>query len=161
MDNRTRLRRLKMLKDMLLKHDEYFPEAKFDITVWVGEDGVQKLDCGTAACALGSACFYKPFNKLGLRMHERGWPVYMDEDGDIHDSLEAAVHFFGIRYFETKWLFMPRNYVNKKGEYYSLKTINKYVTPEVVAKRVDILMESYRRGGTGLNPDELDLRAGL
>lgn len=60
------LRRLRMLKNMLLHHDELFApkNIEFDLNDWYYS---YPNDCGTAACALGSAMLLKEFQQEGLK----------------------------------------------------------------------------------------------
>lgn len=76
--------------------------------------------CGTAACAFGSAAFYKPFVEQGLHISECGEPSY-----GLFIGLYAAMAFFDISERQAELLFLP-------GQYPS----NKNITPEMVADRV-------------------------
>jgi len=74
-----------------------------------------------------------------------------------HSTGYGAGHlFFGIDYDEATWLFDPDRYRTKAGLRFREHSITRYVTPKVVAKRVDILIKNY------LKPSEyMDERAGL
>ena len=101
---------------MLTHHDQIFPKVKFDIRVW--SSSVEIQDCGTAACALGSACLYEPFRKQGLGLCSPGgvkvWPYLTGIRNvpgcDSPDGFEVGAAFFGISYSESKSLFNPGAY---------------------------------------------------
>lgn len=82
---------------------------KFDIEIW---------KCGTAACALGSACMLPEFNKAGLKLDGAALPAYKGYSESV-----AGAEFFGLDYDEACLLFMPWNYKDNP-------------TPKTVAKRV-------------------------
>ena len=103
MRNTTRLKRLNMLKYMLDNYNTLFKSAskrkmKFDMYDWI--DG-----CGTAACALGSACLYAPFNKLGLKL------LYNRPEYNTCISYDAGTSFFNIPMEECELLFSPNSYI--------------------------------------------------
>ena len=107
--------RMKMLYDMLMRHDELFvktKQCKFNIYTWT---------CGTSACALGSAAMYDPFTKQGLTIDCFGTPEYKGEEG-----FQAGALFFGLdtlfdwdhtlwQYSTSAWLFMPQMYSIKRN----------------------------------------------
>lgn len=140
----TRLRRLRELSRILKNHSKLFPTIKWDIREWE-----EKLECGTAACALGSACHHAPFKRAGLKMRVDTWgddeqfaeftPMFKGET-----EMAAGASFFGISYEEACWLFDPCYYHKRSGGYYNSAVVNKYVTPKVVAKRVDKLIKHYQ-----------------
>lgn len=143
--NKIRLNRLEILHDMLVNHDKYFPCILFKISIWEkfldGPGSLKKGHlCKSAACALGSAALYHPFNKMGLRMREKesdnsqipgGHPVY-----GKYESFEAGEFFFGITNQESFFLFDPEEY-----EKYQEEKDN--VTPKMVARRVKKLIKQY------------------
>ena len=132
---------------MLRNHDQIFPDLAFNLVVWNAQnigspDSILRersfyspkeykkaRDCGTAACALGSACYYKPFKKLGLKM-DKSWdiPSYKKENG-----FEAGMKFFGLTRAENERLFDVQYY-------------KKHPSPKQVAKKVDRLINKYSKG---------------
>lgn len=132
MNNVTRLKRLKVLRHMLKNHDKIFKTVKFRMNTWnraLEEDrfnikAIENGSCKTSACALGSAALYPPFKKLGLRF----------EPGEIapcykgHTWEEAGARFFGIKSYESAYLF----------------TDNLRLTRVQVIKRVDSLIKKYK-----------------
>lgn len=102
--NRVKLR---MLAHMLSNHDFYFPNVRFDLSGWVEQDATKKT-CGSAACAVGSAIYWKPFQLLGLKPKTSGGffgevryiPKYKDEE-----NWDAVTKFFGIDLEIARWLF--------------------------------------------------------
>lgn len=168
MQRKTRVKRLSMLKDMLDRHDELFPKAKFDINEWLYVDGQDKPEnydksgaclikegfCATAACALGSAALYEPFNKMGLKVF-KNVPQF---NGVI--GFDAGVDFFGISLEESYFLFNPSSYdeddslsdFTKNGAYNTqniepkvsgAKHVRGKVKPKHVAERVKFLIDWY------------------
>jgi len=135
----TRLRRLKKLRYLMLNHDKIFPQIDFDLNTWWDGDSdelqhgsTNAKDCGTAACALGSAACYKPFIEEGLHLDERGHePVYKGTT-----DWSAGGQFFGITYEESLYLFEPDKY--EEDGYWG-----RDITPEVVAERVSWLIKKY------------------
>lgn len=85
-------------------------------------------DCGTAACAFGSAALYGPFREMGLRFDETyGWPTFA---GKI--SMPAAEEFFDISEKEAEYLFGPASYPKQP------------ITPLIVAARVRELIDKEK-----------------
>lgn len=140
MKNELRLSRLHELRSMLLNHNKLFPEIKFNMDHW---------KCGTAACALGSACLHKPFSDKGLKVHANSVTYKHYED------YEAGEEFFGITSQESDWLFNPERYRTSKGGFFV--DIQRSVKPKHVARRVTMLIDKYQR----YNPMYLHNRAGL
>ncbi len=142
MDNKLRLERLTELQGMLTHHDQIFKKKiRFDIDLW-------QDDCGTAACALGSACSHKPFIEAGLEIGKYNdsnnfWPRL---DGEI--GFEAGAKFFGITEDESQFLFDPDTYNDPEDyelcEKYGFKDENLSVKPDDVALRVAKLIEKYK-----------------
>lgn len=146
--NKIRIERLETLYHILKNHKSIFKEKEFDMNQW---------SCDTAACALGSAASYPPFIKKGLRISlEEDWlgreVAFVIFNGS--DGYNAGAEFFKIEHDETRWLFSPNEYINTSGEPYAAGFIKKYVTPDVVAKRVRALIDYYRVRPDGfLNPN--------
>lgn len=152
MKNELRIKRLEMLKDMLENHKKIFPTVAFNMESWLdvqsvtdlvlsffGKSKKEKNLCGTAACALGSAAIYAPFNAMGLKLaeDESGFfatgtltPSYMGEDG-----VDAGSKFFGITEEEATDLFIPEEYEKNCH----------YITPRDVAKRVQKVISTYSK----------------
>lgn len=80
---------------MLKNHETIFPEVTFDMDFWH-----QPLECGTAACAFGSACSY--FKELEIH---GGIPFF----GELIEY-EAAEAFFEITEEQAEYLFDPNSY---------------------------------------------------
>lgn len=119
---RTKLKRLNILVDMLNNHKTYFPKFKFDLENWAKNNKAgAKVEClldgtcKTAACAIGSAMLFKPFNRMGLKGVYSGplWnanislyegssfvPSYGGEKG-----WPAVQQFFDISFTEAVELF--------------------------------------------------------
>lgn len=142
---KLRITRLRQLKNMLEKHDKIFPKRlEFHMNSWF-EGKLEKnksiKDCGTAACALGSAACYTPFNKSGLTIIR-----HRDYEGKLTDSFEpkykthtgvsAGVRFFDISYDEANFLFMPEEYENGEED-------QKLISPNRVANRVQVIIDNY------------------
>jgi hypothetical protein len=141
------LKRLKMLADMLDKHDEIFgvPKIEFDLLDWnqaiecSGDNGATieiNQACGTKACAVGSACYYPPFNKMGLRMvKENNWDETWGLAPDYKGARnwDAVEKFFGLREEDAYALFSQYSY--NKGER----------TPWHVARRVKSYIRKHER----------------
>jgi hypothetical protein len=135
MKNDIRLKRLKRLKRMLDNHDKLFTKTKFNINGWCLTKVNKKGEvCNTAACALGSACLYKPFMKEGLKLDGNNLPTYKR-----HEEFDAGAKFFGITDSESNYLFSPSAYNSS----YLEKPI-KNVKPKHVALRVQELIKQYK-----------------
>lgn len=140
MTKRITIKRLTMLEHMLRNHDKIFPQTKFNIKTWCDREN----SCNTAACALGSAALYKPFNKLGLYadMDHCMMPRYQG-----NSEYFAGASFFNISLAESEFLFSPDEYYRAQRE---ISTIYGYflttqVTPKHVADRVAWLIANYKR----------------
>ena len=158
MKNSTRIERLDNLIYMLDNHDEIFPKLKFNIDSWAkskeGAEITRKVDCRTAACALGSACFYEPFTKLGLKLSDDGWdePNYKGEQDFL-----AGAKLFGITEEESNFLFSPGEFYENEAyqeisrfyvklnndDGWNKPTGPKKVTAETVANRARFLKSYY------------------
>lgn len=135
MQKAVRIKRLKQLKKMLINHDKIFPKIEFNLDTWKSDE-VKKKGCGTAACALGSACFYKPFQKEGLEMYGDDEFEYMPVFQGAN-QWEAGAKFFGIDLEESEYLFDPAEY-HKEYDYAE-------ICPGAVAKRVQELITKYQK----------------
>lgn len=149
MENQTRIRRLKQLSYMLKNHDTIFPKVKFNLRLWKGTEE----SCGTAACALGSACLYQPFVEAGLGLHDHipiTQAAYKEVTQDAQPifqgkwEFEAGADFFGITSRESVNLFAPTEYTAEYGK--------ARICPGAVAKRVDQLIKQY--GGENAESSE-------
>jgi hypothetical protein len=164
MNNKLRLKRLKQLKYMMENHKKIFPESIFDIDAWIKP---AKSRCGTAACALGSACFYPPFQKQGLsidgykklsdvgkaakKIGEDAFDFSPGFDGNDYDGYETGANFFGIEIDESYFLFKPDHYKNCGDDgsktflhrFFGIKQVEK-VTPAMVAQRTGMIIERYK-----------------
>lgn len=136
-----RLRRLRMLRNMLLHHDEIFSRKGVDFNLghWFVSMETLKLfgnkSCGTAACALGSAMLLEEFQREGLRPREIILDTITASSPNFSGSVdfEAGAAFFGITNLESKILFSPGHYKESILE----------ITPDMVAARVGELMTKY------------------
>lgn len=152
MDKKVRLKRLNQLKVMLDNHKKLFPEVKFDIETWMAEGescSIESGTCGTAACALGSAALYGPFNKEGLKING-GSPHFKGFKG-----FDAGQNFFGISYPESEYLFDPQQYNDERyvGHDYNPHNVSEKVLkldkaitdvkPKHVSARVAVLIKHY------------------
>jgi hypothetical protein len=115
--------RLLELHYMLVHHHELFPSIKFDMDGWCHAE-----NCGTAACAFGSACLHKPFRKQGLRFDGINIPVYEGRSG-----YDAAARFFDIEWEASEYLFSPDSY-----------ELGIQITPIMVADRVLKLVQEVK-----------------
>jgi len=83
--------------------------------------------------ALGSAASYPPFKKLGLNLrrisHLRVAPYYKD-----FSDYAAGKEFFDITYDQASYLFDP----------YEYSELSRYITPAMVAKRVDEILAGIK-----------------
>lgn len=160
MRKETRIKRLKQLKYLMDNHAEIFGKEggdnvngkiKFDIDGWSDEISPSaNKGCGTAACALGSACYYKPFNKAGLKIIGESFrsPSYKNSV-----DFSAGAHFFGIHHRESSFLFSPSSYKAVKSEYGSarwfakskLKSVRGKIQPKHVSERIALLIKHYNK----------------
>ncbi len=154
MENAERLKRLNMLKCMLLNHDTLFPETGFNLSAWQikypenikysNQATAGHRECGTAACALGSAALFEPFQKMGLRITKNGYNAggfgikYEDKS-----DFRAGAEFFGIGIHESYCLFDPSNYRTREGIYDSHLDTSHAISTNRVASRVQELIEKY------------------
>lgn len=93
--------------------------------------GEKKLECGTAACALGWGTTIPSFRRAGLKLMP-GLVRLDHEDGDSDFGFEAGVSFFGITYGESEYLFSP---AGGEGN----------ATPKQVAKKIEKFVEKRIR----------------
>ena len=101
MNNAMRIERLRKLAEVLSDPKHETPDVrKFDMYHWIAP-----LECGYAACALGSAALHPWFRRRGLKILDGEVPAYR---GRI--AIEAAMKFFGITVREADRLFIPENY---------------------------------------------------
>ncbi len=95
--------RLRMMIKMLENHEKIFKSPKrkekveFNISLW---------NCGSSACAVGSACVYAPFKRLGLRLNRYDIPEFKGKEG-----MQAVETFFGISTRKAAMLFTDEGYV--------------------------------------------------
>jgi len=108
---RIGLSRLRLLAQHLDKLEATPPEKRkreFVMGVWL-----ERFSCGTAACALGEACFIPQLKAAGLR-HSRFGSIcgtavpYIVRRGKKHSGTDAAMHLFGISHSDAHVFFMPR-----------------------------------------------------
>lgn len=142
MTNKTRLSRLAELYYMLKNHDKIFApqQITFDLNDWAVKKTVRhggRPHCSTAACALGSAGFYQPFMKKGLKtiacensFGDNVYRVYAKTQDYCYLGFSAGSIFFKISEDESEFLFDPACYT------YKPKAIN-------VALRVRDLYKHY------------------
>lgn len=128
------LERLKILKDMLERHDEIFPEVEFDMDTWADTTNETPKDkqnkhCGTAACALGSAASYEPFRRRGLKLTDEPFPT---PKFNLLYGYEAGAEFFGISKGSSEMLFNPVYYPDE----YNVKV-------EDVIERVNFVINNH------------------
>lgn len=133
------IERLALLAHMLRRHSDYFPSTTFDLSHWV-LDGAAEA-CGTAACAVGSAMYWKPFRKMGLRCDgcSRFFPVYRQSDY-LFEGWRAVEAFFDISSPIADYLFAEDSYDKDEDEGCIL------VTPEMVADRIDEVILEHIQG---------------
>lgn len=139
MNKELKIKRLTMLKELMLNHDEHFPTVNFNLSTWFTGDVLEDADiqesiqsgagCGYAACALGSAACWPPFREMGLKMDESMEPEFGNSMGD---PILAGAYFFGISEKQSEHLFFPSQYPH---------TQSSSITPKEVADRVDILLQ--------------------
>lgn len=99
--------RLHLLVHMLRHHGFYFPKVEFDLDDWVQK----KEGCGTAACAVGSACMWKPFNIMGLHYEEYSWGIA--PWGPVFNKRYhwgAVQEFFGLTHNTAMEFFLASSY---------------------------------------------------
>lgn len=107
------------------------PDEHFDMRVWYrrsGDSPPEGWDCGTAACALGHACFIPEFVAEGLHLEKRGgnfYPTFGDSAGVL-----AASFFFGVTWEQAYDLFNPEDLDS--------------ITRDQVRARIQELAESYK-----------------
>lgn len=97
-------RRLLILAEHLERIAKRKPKSRsFNLDKWF-----EKTPCGTAACAVGSACFIPEFKRLGLRLRQVGSAWYPVFKGDA--GYTAAARFFGISWGAAETFFCPDSY---------------------------------------------------
>ena len=143
MDNRTRLRRLNKLAELLegITDKKHFkmetwaehngsPRAFADDAPHLEADG--RFGCGTAACALGYAALHPSFRRSGLKLgaadHWMHGPIWAPEFEGLF-GFAAGEAFFGLTGDDARSIFDPSAGAGK--------------TPKQVAKRVRKLIRQY------------------
>lgn len=96
--------------------------------------------CGTAACALGAATLFEPFQKEGLVMMY-DVPCFNDLTG-VH----AGAAFFGISRNQARWLFLSTFYhpdfdPDRHDMHGWWESTKRKITPEMVADRVKQILD--------------------
>jgi hypothetical protein len=137
------------LPDLAIFNMSTWYEPDFDATRWKSSNSCfllldEKVTCGSAACALGSAAIHKPFIEQGLIMNSHYDQVQFGSDF----GFEAGAEFFDLTIEQAKWLFFPLLYSTEfipeihsvhwwVGEEDSIPII----TPEMVADRVKQILD--------------------
>lgn len=119
--------RLVFLADALDADADNKKGIKFDLGSWMRDSGgpgrsfltqdsrERKLDCGTAACAVGLACLLPEFQAEGLSASwNKGYSAIIPEYGSARGYMAAAL-FFGISVHQAEQLFAGCNYSVKVG----------------------------------------------
>ncbi len=98
-------------------------------------------DCGTAACALGAATLFGPFQKQGLITTKYAVPCFKNLTG-----VQAGAAFFGISRHQARWLFLKSYYhpafdpdKHNTDEWFALT--KRKITPVMVADRVKQILD--------------------
>lgn len=87
----------------------------FDMATWAGEvcrydPCTEKNECGTAACAVGTAAMDRWHQSRGLHLIDNN-PVYLDyETQHFSWGYEACARFYGISVDQAVELFSPDSY---------------------------------------------------
>jgi len=116
--------RLTKLADLM----DVTPPEKFDITSWC---------CGTAACAVGTACLNPWFNSEGLSFRGN-IPCYKDLSSSEYAEVThwtAVSKFFEISLEHAHYLFLGVSYVDDFDEETDYEE-DIVVTPAQVAERI-------------------------
>lgn len=131
------IERLALLAHMLRRHSDYFPSTTFDLSHWVL--GGNAATCGTAACAVGSAMYWKPFQDMGLHSIEYAYrhPIYRVDGQASFIGWSAVHHFFDISQYTADFLFLEEEYELDEDE---------VITPEMVADRIDAVILEHIQG---------------
>lgn len=128
-------RRLLKLADLLEADAKNKKGVKFDLAAVImgpncrGE--TPKLDCGTAACAIGLWALSGKFRDVNV-VHIGGfdfWPVYKGRSGR-----NAAELYFEITDPESAWLFLPNFYAGKTTGAVSERAVAKRIRDFVAGK---------------------------
>lgn len=92
----------------------------FDLGSWCEIDGgklaggkIEKVGCGTTACAMGWAANVPSFHRDGLRL-SRSVDGLMEPRLGRKTQLDAAEAFFGLTTTEASYLFLPDNYAERE-----------------------------------------------
>lgn len=94
-------------------------KRRFNMYTWV-----HRQPCGTAACAMGEACFIPEFKKLGLTLTNHTLPTYKGQTG-----WEACYAFFDLPADDALRVFSPASYYPD------------YIDPASVAQRIRSLVK--------------------
>jgi hypothetical protein len=136
MKNSTRIERLNKLIEVVQLHvgkrgkpvQLNGVSRKWNMDTW---------DCGTSACALGSAALTPWFRRRGLTIKDYT-PSCKGENG-----LFAAVNFFGISYTEADSIFSPSHYRFYSYRGHELVIDEIKVPPTKVIKHIKEVIERY------------------
>lgn len=115
-------RRLLKLATLLEKDAANPTGAKFDLAFWAQRPGsdlfprqLKKLDCKTAACAVGLACLSGAFKKDGLTWKSASTENNIQPIYKGRKDFSAVDTFFGIDRSESMRLFAARSYRVTQG----------------------------------------------
>lgn len=120
--------RLLLLAHLLQYQSFYQPDVvEFDINTWQDKSRSCNLNgkCGTAACAVGAAMLWAPFNWMGL-VEKDFAPAYKGYAG-----WDAVVKFFGFP-GHYSWMNADANHLFEGSSYYG--TPKEDVRAEVIRR---------------------------
>lgn len=139
-------RRLLKLADLLEADAKNKKGMRFDLNIVgfsydVEETGAVRLDCSTAACAMGLASLSGAFKRAGLSyVYTGGWlnNISTTINGRKVMYDRAAMRIFGISLRQADFLFTPSFYPDDKltgaiGERFVAKRIRDFVAGKVAA----------------------------
>lgn len=138
------VQRMEDFYDLLMNLNSRIPEIEFfDMGIFHLEEAYysntnrviplydEEYNCGTAACALGSAALYPPFIKQGLCVDEStGDGVRFEE----HLDFRAGAEFFGLQ----DW-WIPGSYKRGDLEWLFWPDPDRVLTPQDIAERVLVI----------------------
>lgn len=123
------------------------PEHRVSLSIWRGENNWETdrdllKRCGTKACAVGWACAYPPFKKLGLsysRKHKS--PVYKAPASKTkREGFVAVADFFDITLDQARQLFTSSSWIAKGNSLSNLDFVASASDKRRVLSRIRNLM---------------------
>lgn len=124
------IERLTLLRNLL---EERVPDKLLRMTKWTNKKDTEPcIECKTAGCAIGWACTFPEFKKMGLKFHFSNWNRELIPTYDTWTGPVAVCDFFHISYQVFNYLFMRDQYQQAPKVSHVVERIDKIIKGEFV-----------------------------